>query len=73
MKACVCGTEGLISCPSHSEPTEKPWYPLNWKLGGCQSRSGYLEDEKNLWPLLGFKTWIIQPSARVLNFKEESA
>jgi len=51
--ALVGGGEGPISCPSHIKPIEKPLYPLNWKLGGCQSRSGYPGDEKNLWPLLG--------------------
>jgi hypothetical protein len=71
--ALVGGGKGPISCPSQIKPIEKPWYPLNWKLGGCQSRFGYPGDEKNLRLLLESKTRIIQPTARVLNFKEESA
>ena len=31
--------------------TSRPWYPLNWGLGGSQSRSLRLREEKNQFPL----------------------
>jgi len=38
-----------------------PWYPLDWRLGGPQSRYGHAGEERNSWPLPGFKTPNIQP------------
>jgi hypothetical protein len=38
---------------------KSPWYPLDRRLGGSQSRSGR-QREKNSQPLLGFETPIIQ-------------
>jgi hypothetical protein len=44
---------------------KSPWYPLNRRLGGPQSRSGRGgEEEKKLPALAGNKTPIIQPIAQ---------
>jgi hypothetical protein len=41
-----------------------PWYPLDRKLGGPQSRSGRGGEEKNSQPLPGLEPPIIQPVAQ---------
>jgi hypothetical protein len=42
-------------------PHEKsPWYPLDRRLGGPQSRSGHGAEEKNFQPLPGLEPPIIQ-------------
>jgi hypothetical protein len=46
-------------------PQEKnPWYPLDRRLGGFQSRSGRGAEEKNSQPLPGLEPPIIQPVAQ---------
>jgi hypothetical protein len=40
---------------------KSPWYPLERRLGGPQSRSGRGGEEKNSQPLPGFEPPIIQP------------
>jgi hypothetical protein len=45
-------------------PCKKPWYPLDRRLGGPQSRSGLSGEEKNSQPLPGFLPPIIQPVAQ---------
>jgi hypothetical protein len=44
-----------------------PWYPLDKRLGGLQSRSGRGGEEKNSQPLPGLETPIIQPVAHRYN------
>jgi hypothetical protein len=41
-----------------------PWYPLDKRLGGLQSRSGRGGEEKNSQPLPGLEPPIIQPLAQ---------
>jgi hypothetical protein len=41
-----------------------PWYPLDKRLGGLQSRSGRGGEEKNSQPLPGIEPPIIQPVAQ---------
>jgi hypothetical protein len=36
---------------------QSPWYPLDRRLGGPQSWSGYGVEEKNTQPPLGFESW----------------
>jgi hypothetical protein len=43
---------------------KSPWYPLDKKLGGPQSRSGGGGEEKNSQPLPGLEAPIIQPVAQ---------
>jgi hypothetical protein len=43
---------------------KSPWYPLDRRLGGPQSRSGRGGEEKNSQPLPGLETPIIQPIAQ---------
>jgi hypothetical protein len=40
---------------------KSPWYPLDKKLDGPQSRSGSSGEEKNYQPLPGLEPPIIQP------------
>jgi hypothetical protein len=40
---------------------KSPWYPLDRRLGGPQSRSGRGGEEKNSQPLPGLEPAIIQP------------
>jgi len=42
---------------------KSPWYPLDRRLGGPQSRSGRGGEEKNSQPLPGLEPPIIQPVA----------
>jgi len=35
------GGDWSASCPSHFVPRERPWYPLDRRLGGPQSQSGH--------------------------------
>jgi hypothetical protein len=39
---------------------KSPWYPLDRRLGGPQSRSGRGGEEKNSYPLPGLEPRIIQ-------------
>jgi hypothetical protein len=43
---------------------KSPWYPLDRRLGGPQSRSGRGGEEKNSEPLPGLLPTIIQPVAQ---------
>jgi hypothetical protein len=43
---------------------KNPWYPLDRKLSGLQSRSGRGGEEKNTQPLPGLEPPIIQPVAQ---------
>jgi hypothetical protein len=43
---------------------KSPWYPLDRRLGGPQSRSGHGGEEKNSQPLSGIELPIIQPVAQ---------
>jgi hypothetical protein len=43
---------------------KSPWYPLNRRLGGPQSRSGRGGEEKNSQSLPGLEPPIIQPVAQ---------
>jgi hypothetical protein len=43
---------------------KNPWYPLDRRLGGLQSRSGRGGEEKNSQPLSGLERPIIQPVAQ---------
>jgi len=42
---------------------KKPWYPLDRRLGGPESRAGHGGEEKNSQLLPGLEPPIIQPSA----------
>jgi hypothetical protein len=55
----VSFTDRLL-CPQG----KSPWYPLDRKLGGPQSRSGCGGEEKTSQPLPGLKPLIIQPVAQ---------
>jgi hypothetical protein len=58
--------ESVVSfTPRQLYPQGKnPWYPLDRRLGGPQSRSGRGGEEKNSKPLPGLETPIIQPVAQ---------
>jgi hypothetical protein len=43
---------------------KSPWYPLDRRLGGPQSRSGRGGEAKNSQPLPGLESSIIQPAAQ---------
>jgi hypothetical protein len=43
---------------------KNPWYPLDRRLSGPQSWSGYRGEEKNFQFLLGLEPLIIQPIAQ---------
>jgi hypothetical protein len=38
---------GQLHAPAALPPGKSPWYPLDRRLGGPQSRSGYGGEEKN--------------------------
>jgi hypothetical protein len=52
---------GQIHTPAALPPRKEPWYPLDRRLGGPQSRSGRGGEEKNSQPLPGLEPSIIQP------------
>jgi hypothetical protein len=64
MKA-LDGGEWSASRPGHLTPRESPWYPLDRRLGGFQSRSGHGGYEKNSQPRRESKrrSSIVQPVA----------
>jgi hypothetical protein len=45
-------------CPLYSQG-KSPWYPLDRRLDGPQSRSGCSGEEKNSQPLPGLETLIM--------------
>jgi hypothetical protein len=52
-------------------PYEKgPWYPLDRRLGGLQTRSGHSGEEKNSQSLPGLEPPIVQPLAQRDNVVE---
>jgi hypothetical protein len=55
---------GQLHTPAALSPGKGPWYPLDMKLGGPQSRSGRGAEENNWKPLLGLEPPIIQPVAQ---------
>jgi hypothetical protein len=52
---------GQLYNPAALPPGKSPWYPLDRKLGGPQSRSGLAGEEENSQFLPGFEPPIIQP------------
>jgi hypothetical protein len=54
---------GQLHAPT-AFPQWNPWYPLDRRLGGPQSRSGRGGEEKNSHPLPGLEPPIIQPIAQ---------
>jgi hypothetical protein len=50
-----------VSGQLHASPTlpqgKSPWFPLDRKMGGPQSRSGRGGEEKNTQPSSGIKLW----------------
>jgi hypothetical protein len=57
---------GVVSSttrPLYSQE-KSPWYPLDRRMGGSQSRSGRGGEEKNSYPLPGLEPLIIQPVAQ---------
>jgi hypothetical protein len=55
---------GQLHAPAALPPGEDPWHPLNWRLGGPQSRSGRGGEEKNTQPLPRLEPPNIQPVAQ---------
>jgi hypothetical protein len=49
----------LMLWPLNSQ-SNSPLYELNSRFGGSQNHSGYLREEKNIFPLPGNQTLIIQ-------------
>jgi len=41
---------GQLQAPAALPQGKSPWYPLNRRLGGTQSRSGHGGEEKNSQP-----------------------
>jgi hypothetical protein len=55
---------GQLHAPATLPPGKSPWYPLDRRLGGPQSRSGFGGEEKNSQPLPGLEPPIIQRVAQ---------
>jgi hypothetical protein len=55
---------GQLHAPAALPQEKSPWYSLDRRLGGAQSRSGRGGEEKNSQPLTGLEPPIIQPVAR---------
>jgi hypothetical protein len=53
-----------LHAPEALPQGKSPWYPMDRRLGGPQSRSGRVGEEKNSEPLLGLEPPIIQPVAQ---------
>lgn len=60
LTSAIGGSYWLTSCPSHFTPGEKPQYQLKRRLGGPQMWLRHFGKEKNVFPLLGIETWIVQ-------------
>jgi hypothetical protein len=56
---------GQLHTPPLYPYGKSPWYPLDRRLGGLQSRFGRGGEEKNSQPLTGLDTPIIQPVAQL--------
>jgi hypothetical protein len=52
---------GQLHAPAALAQGKSPWYPLDRRLDGPQSRSGRGGEEKNAQPLPGLEPPIIQP------------
>jgi hypothetical protein len=52
---------------------KNPWYPIDRRLGGLQSRSGRGGEEKNSQPLPGLELPSIQPVAQRCNTKKNNS
>jgi hypothetical protein len=46
-----------LHVPAALHPRKEPWYPLDMRLGGPQSRSGRGGEEKNYQPPLGIEPY----------------
>jgi hypothetical protein len=46
-----------LHAPAALFPGKEPWYPLDRRLGGSQSRSGRGGEEKNFQPPPGIEPW----------------
>jgi hypothetical protein len=55
---------GQLDVPAALPQGKSPWYPLDSRLGGPQSRSGRGGEEKNSQHLLGLEPPINQPVAQ---------
>jgi hypothetical protein len=55
---------GQLHSPAALPTGKEPWYPLDRRLGGPQSRSEHGGEKKNSQPLPGFEHPIIQPVAQ---------
>jgi hypothetical protein len=55
---------GQLHAPAALPQGKSPWYPLNRKLCGPESRSGRGSETKNSQPLRGLEPPIIQPVAQ---------
>jgi hypothetical protein len=55
---------GQLHAPTALPPRKRPWYQLDRRLGGAQSRNGRGGEEKNSQPLLRLEPPIIQPVAQ---------
>jgi hypothetical protein len=51
---------------------KSPWYPLNRRLGGPQSRFGHGGEEKNSQPLPGLKLLTIQSVGLSPRYQKEN-
>jgi hypothetical protein len=61
---------GQFRAPAALLPVKSPWYPLDRRLGGNQSRSGHGGEEKNSQLLPGLEHTIIQLTKMVLPLEE---
>jgi len=59
---------GQLHAPAALLPAKGPWYPLDRRMGGPQSRSEHGGEEKSSQPLSGLESPIIQPSAIPLSY-----
>jgi hypothetical protein len=55
---------GQLYAPAALPHGKSPWYALDRRLGGPQSRSGRGVEEENSQPLPGLEPLIIQPVAQ---------
>jgi hypothetical protein len=55
---------GQLHAPTTLPPGKSPWYALDRKLGGPQSKSGHSGEEKYSQPLPGLEPPIIHPVAQ---------
>jgi hypothetical protein len=63
MTSAVVWSWHSASHPCHFTPGERaPQYPLDWRLGGLQRPSGYMEKWKFL-TILGLKFWLLSHPA----------